>query len=357
MSLAVRRRNPGFPRGPGGLLGGVRNAARLGLFSRFRQRNSRSFTNQKRSKQTRSGQGVTTQHDARLIYRKRRMPRGRRRRWKRFRNKVLSVSEKDLGTQQIVFNRVLPTSFTQNLIAGQQLVTGFGLYTLRSGSSWYNDLSQIATYFNNAAMTSATGLPVDPSTKIIFQSAVLDVTVRNNSTNNNNPDSAARMEVDVYELTMKHTAEETGTTYSTLEGILSQNISQTKAIGGGATTKIDYFSRGATPFDLSYVLSRFGIKIYKKTKYQLSNGDQFTYQMRDPARHSVTFREISNQDGFNLPRLSKFVLIIGKLAPGLSIGPTGVANQYQEQLAIGITRKYVCKVENYTEDRSAYDLL
>lgn len=321
----------------------------------MRFRNGRSRTVTRNKKQSRSGQGVTTQHDARLIYRKRNMPRFRKRRWKRFRNKVLAVSEKDLGTQQVVFNRVLPTA--TNTDPTKQYVNDFGLYTLSSNNSWFNDLKQIASYLSNAATTPGTGLAVDVSSKVLFQSGILDVTIRNSSTNNGSPDSAARMEVDVYELTMRHTAEEASAVYQSLQAIFSTNFSQLKNIGGGAVGKIDYQLRGTTPFDLSYALSRFGIKIYKKTKYQLSNGDQITYQMRDPTRHSMVMREMLNQDGFNLPKVTRLVYIVGKLAPGLTVGAVGTPNVYQEGLSIGCTRKYTFKVENYSEDRTAYDAL
>lgn len=322
----------------------------------MRFRNGRSRTTTRTKKQTRSGVGVTTQHDARLIYRKRNMPRFRKRRWKRFRNKVLAVSEKDLGTQQVVFNRVLPSAV--NVDPTKQYVQDFALYSLQSSSnSFFNDLKQISSYLASAADTAGTGLAIDPSTKIIFQSGILDVTIRNTSTNNGAPDSQARMEVDVYELTMRHSAEEVGAAYNSLQAVLGTNISQTKNIGGGAVGKIDYTLRGTTPFDLSYALSRFGLKIYKKTKYQLSNGDQVTYQMRDPVRHSVVFREMQNQDGCNYPKLTKFVLVIGKIAPGIVIGGLGTPNVFQENLTIGCTRKYTFKVENYTEDRTAYDNL
>lgn len=319
-----------------------------------RQGIARSMSLQMRRyrKRPTTGIGVTEQHDSRLIYKKKSMPRGKKKKWKAFRNKVLAVSEKDLGTQQIVFNKVLTGT---NTTSGNQCLVTFGLYTLKSSQTHYNDLQRISNYVGAAVSTVATGLSVDPSTKIMFQSAVLDITIRNASTNNGAPDSAARMEVDVYELTMSHTAEETGSTYDTIEAVFNENPAQCRPIGGSGT-EISYALRGVTPFENSYVLSRFGIRISRKTKYQISNGDQVTYQMRDPRRHSMSFREMNNQDGFNKPNLTRLIYIVGRVAPGLTVGAIGTPGVYQEVLSVGLTRKYSFKVENWSEDRTAYEV-
>lgn len=334
-------------------------ASRLGslVSSRLlaRQRRGRSFTIGRNRRGTTSGIGVTTQHDARTVYVKRRMPRSRRRRWRSFVNRVNAVSEKDLGTQQVVFNRIIQPQNTNPL---QQCLQDLSLYSLKSGSfSYHNDLNQIAQYLSTAADTPSTGLQIEPSTKILFQSAVLDITIRNTCLNNGVLDTSIRMEVDVYECYCNHPAEETGATYTNFIGLFQTNIANTKTLGGGAVSKIDIFNRGCTPFDTSYSLSRFGIKILKKTKYQISGGDQITYQMRDPRRYSIPFREMQNQDGCILPRRTKFILIVARAAPGTVVGPVGTPNVIQETLSIGCTRKYTFKVENYSEDRVAYDTL
>lgn len=339
------------PGGPSMLYYAFRNRNRSARSARFAL--SRSRTNTRTKNRQTSGLGVTTQHDARLIYRKRRMPRRMRKRWKRFRNKVLAVSEKDLGTQQVVISGATGSSNTTD---GRQVTFECSLYGLKSSSEVHNDLTRLTSYLpGSSGDTPAAGLALDPSSKIMFQSAVLDITIRNASTYYNGStysgDSAARMEVDVYEITMNHTAEETGTAYATLSSLFAQNNTQCRPLGGSGV-ELDIYLRGVTPFELSYVLSRFNLKIWKKTKYQLSNGDQVTYQMRDPRRHSYNLRELSNQDGFNLPKLSKFVFIIGKLAPGLTVG--SAANTYQEVLNVGCTRKYNFKIENYSEDRTIY---
>jgi len=336
-----RFRRPGF---------GAMSTNRISTAAR--QRGGRSYTMNKRRRNRKTvGVGVTEQHDARVIYRRKSMPSRRRRGWKKFRGKVLAVSEKDLGTQQVVFNKTLTTTNTNS---GRHLIEDYALYPLQSTITHFSDINNISGFVAGAATTVATGLAVSPSSKLIFKSGILDLTFRNASTNNGLLDSAARMELDVYEIQVRHTAEETGAVYADLIGILAQNSTQTDPIGGGATTEITYQLRGTTPFDLSYALSRFGIRINSKTKYQISNGDQVTYQVRDPARHVLTQREAQSQDGFNKPGWTRCILAIGKIAPGLTVGALGTPGVYQEVLVTGITRKYTFKVENWSEDRSAY---
>lgn len=343
----ARSRNR-FYRG-GNVIGPLRRSSRL------RQRAARSYTTGiRRKNKVSTGQGVTTQHDARLIYRKKNMPRRKKSAWRKFRSKVLAVAEKDLGTQTAVFNKLLSVS---NIQGARQVTVSFALYGLRSdgagGSTHYNDLKAIATVANGADQSANAGLTLDPTTKFLFQSAVLDVTIRNRSTENNVPAYLARMEVDVYECMVGTTTEETGATYKDFETLLAQNPQQTRGIGG-TTSECEFNRRGCTPWDMTYALSRFRIKILRKTKYQIANGDQVTYQVRDPGRHVFQNKYISGADGFNHPGLTRVIFIVGKLSPGLTIGDIGTPGVYQERLDVGITRKYMYKIENYTEDRSYY---
>lgn len=323
----------------------------MGTARGIAQRAARSFTMNRRRKQTSSGQGVTTQHDSRLIYRKTRMPAYRRRGLKKFYNKVNWAQEKDLGTQQYLINQL--SSFG-NSTFGNQCTADLALYSFTSTTNRFNDMSSVSGSIAGAVTTPGTGLSVDPSAKVIFQSAILDVTIRNSSTLGGLANSAAKLEVDIYEISFGQELMESGAAYSALRGagqVWAQNASQTFSIGGGGT-EILWDKRAVTPFDFSYVLSRFKGKIWRKTKYQLSNGEQITYQMRDPKRRVCTFRELSTQNGMAKPGWTKFLWIVARMAPGLTVGP-GVS-EYQEVMDIGSTRKYVFKIENYTEDRTQY---
>lgn len=323
-----------------------------GIRTRARQRASRSFTQSKRRRKIQSGQGVTDHFDARTIYQKRSMPRRKRKSWQKFRSKVKAVAEKDLGTQQVVFNRLSSLYTNTN---GRHIFGDMALYPLASSDFHFNDLKNIGDVIANATGSVTTGLGVGSSSKVLFQSGVLDVTFRNASTrfdgSANVYSSECKLEVDVYEISMRHVGEDATTAYNNLRGLFDTNPNETLPIGGTGV-EIDRSLRGVTPFDFSYTLSRYGIKIWKKTKYQLSNNDTFTYQVRDPRRHTCTLNDLRNQAGFNKPGWTRCLLIIAKLAPGLVLG-TGTG-QYSTNLEIGITRKYTFKVENWSEDRTYY---
>nr|QTE03342.1 MAG: capsid protein [Cygnus columbianus CRESS-DNA-virus sp.] len=323
--------------------------------TRFNMGRSKTMT-RTRSRQGTSGIGVTTQHDERLIYRKRPMRGRKKRNWKRFTNKVHAVSEKDLGSQTAVFN---VGAVQTNTSATQQIRTSFALYGMNSSVSFWNDMDTIGASLPTGAgaVTGAQGLLTSPSTKVIFKSGVLDLTIRNASTvavsaGVTSFASEARMEVDVYECTIRRGDEE-GVAYGTILDMLAQNTVRTDATGG-AGTEVDIALRGVTPFDCTYSLANFGITILSKRKYQISNGDQVTYQIRDPRRHVMPVRELTSTEGPNKKGLTRCLIVIGKLAPGLPIGTSATPGNYQEILTYGITRKYLYKVENYSEDRTNY---
>lgn len=344
--VSIRSRGS-FPGGGGpGRRIGAQRAARSRLFSR-----TRVYRNSKRGT---SGAGVTTQHDARRIYVKRRMPRFKRKRWSMFKKKVQAVSEKSLGSRTVVFNKSIQWS---NTTSGNQVLGALYLYGQRgSTGNAAQDLYLISTYENTGDQTALAGETVANSSKFMFQSAVLDITFKNNSTYTAagpvvQSASEAKLEVDVYECSVRRTTEETSNTLTDFLQLLADNASRTDPIGG-AGTEIASTLRGVTPFDLTYAMSRWGVKIWKKTKYTIPNNDTFTYQVRDPRRRVAEYRDLQNADGFNRPGWTRVVFFTAKLVPDLSVG--AAVGTYQENLITGVTRKYFYKIEGMSEDRTRY---
>lgn len=327
-----------------------RNRRRLGL-SR-----STTITQQRRRRSGTSGQGVTVQHDARMIYRKRSMPRRKRLRWKRFKNKVNAIAEKDLGSRTLVFNKTIAFS---NNVSGYSACGSVMLYSQRSGvDSIYNDLNNISALENVAANpTSAAGETIQSSTKFLFQSGIMDITIKNASGISDgtvyNADYRGKMEIDIYEIAVRTDATDGVNTYGNLEAMLAENVNQVQKIGG-AGTALEYNQRGVTPWDCNYSLSRFGIKIMSKKKYFVSNQETITYQVRDPKRRVCMQKDMQNENGFNRPGWSKIIYMVGKLVPGLSLGPVATPTNWQESMTVGITRKYLYKIEGINEDRNRY---
>lgn len=351
-SRALRPFTPGY--GVGRLAQSFR---RLAVFSRNRMGGSRSRTLTRTRGGALSGIGVTTQRDSRHVYSKRRMPRFKRNRWKSFTRKVHAVAEKDMGSRTVVRNLQY---LGANNTPGNHVVLSAYLYPQRGTAGILaDDLNIIGGLENTGDQTAAAGETVAASSKILFQSGIMDITIKNDSAFRDSlnaailiPDSRLKMEVDVYEISVRPHTEETGTTFVALEGLLGDNATQTTSIGGGGL-ELNYLQRGVTPWDLTYTLSRWGVKIWKKTKYMIPNGDCITYQVRDPKRRVATYREIGQADGFNRTGWTRCVLMIAKTVPGTWVIGTGV-NEVTERLLVGCTKKYFYKIEGMSEDRTRY---
>lgn len=328
--------------------------------ARWRQRQQRSSrVNLRRgmrmsqAPRVRSGQGVTVQHDARRIYSRGRMPRRKKRIWRRFTRKVHAVSESDLGSRTVVFSKSISNV---NSTDGSQSIQHIALYPGKSSTNHLNDLANISSYENTGNPTAAAGGTVSDTTKFIFKSAVLDLTFRNVSTIRasgvDTLDSDLKMEVDVYEIISSKEWSDSSGYYSTLGDAFGAKGNTIVPIIGNSGTSVDLGLRGVTPWDLPAALSYFRLRIIKKTKYFVNNGDTFTYQVRDPKRHVFMQERMELMAGANVPRASRHLLVVTKLIPGFTLGTTD--GTYKESIQIGVTRKYFYKIEGFNEDRDKY---
>lgn len=315
----------------------------------FRKR----FKAASRRKPITSGVGVTTQHDVSSVYRRRRMPKRKRVRWKRFVQKVHAVSERELGTRTVVFNdRVTVTEDGQGPApAGdnRQICMTFALYPQETSKNWLNDLRQISVLENTGNPTSAAGITVNDTTKIMFQSGILDLTVRNISANNEGLTAPA--EVDIYEIMVSQSTEDAGVGANSLSDVFAYAQTDTLNIGG-AGAALEMRSRGATPFDFPNAISRFGIKVLSKKKYFLQYNATFTYQIRDPKRHTTTIAKIGQDEGLNKPKWTRYLYLIAKPVPGFPVG--NAAADFKISIVAGVTRKYMYKIEGANDDRDRY---
>lgn len=313
---------------------------------------SRSYTRTTQGRRTNSVGGVTQQHDMRRVYTKKRMPNYKKKPWKRFVKKVHAVAEKDLGSRTVLFSDSITIG---NNTPGSHCCLTLGLYGLQSSQSWLNDLAQISALENVGNPTATAGDTTYNTTKYLFQSGVLDITIRNSTwlteQTSTTFNSAATMELDVYEIVASKDFIQSGGNFGSLSTALNEGFSITSDIGG-ASTGISIQSRGATPFECSAGLGRFGIKVMKKTKYFVPGGGTITHQIRDPKRHVMMQRDMSIEQGANKPYLTKFVYLIGKVIPGFTLGTS--TGTYQERIEVGCTRKYLYKIEGINEDRDRY---
>ncbi len=315
----------------------------------------RFFSSGTNRRQMRSGQGVTFEHDKTGIYRRKRMPRKKRKRWVRKIRLNNAIDQIKLGTNTVLFNK---SQAFGNSTAGDHGLTWAALYGGKSSNTVLSDLAKMATLDNNGDPTSAAGTSKYKSTKVFFKSAVLDMTIRNISSAGNETSTPADvpLEVDIYEMSSKRkfVENDSGTTltqWNNIPELYSEALSETNVIGTTGT-KVALTSRGATPWDNTFALSRYGLKIHKKTKYRIGRGNSITYQFRDPKNRTMSLGAMEEIAGCNKPGWTHHILIIFKSVPGFSVG-TG-ENDIQERIQIGYTRKYTYKVEGATDDRSEY---
>lgn len=229
---------------------------KLGIALRNRYASSRSRTNTKRRGQSDYG-NITFQRDEAVMYRRRRAPRRLRRRMRRFAKRVEKVIMGDLGQQTAVINHsiapgvITPTSFSDAQSIGQVL-----LYTATSSGSTTDNYFEAGDMNYINALVSGGGL----SSKVMFKSAVLDISFTNTYT--------GPIIVNIYEVVARTDAEFLATT-AWQEGL-------TRSKGLVVNTSL----YGVTPFDAPY----FGTYwlITKKRRIFLDSNKTYTFMIRYP---------------------------------------------------------------------------
>lgn len=269
---------------------------------------------------------TTTQKDYATQYRKKNMPRRKKVQWKKFSAKVKAVNLKMKGLKTVLFNEATTsvTTFPQNFI-GIHLYGSRGTAAPAANTIGAGDLARI--FANDPTVIQSTG-PLNPKIgKLIFGSAVLDITLRNVG----DVDS----EVDVY--FCYHRKDVVSANVDANFGTGSGSLQQPIATGN---TTLDLYQRGVTPFDCSTSLSESGLNIMKKQKFFLRQGQTTFIQHRDASNHVVEWNKIK-QTGYAIRKLTYTVLIVHKPVTG---------SAFASNMAIGVTRKY-----SYIEDVNGID--
>lgn len=271
------------------------------------------------TKSQKSSSGVTDQYDKKTIYRKRRMPRKMRKRWSRKKRNFDSMLIKKLATKTIVLNGTIGAAWA----GPSQRNNVIHIYgkngTERAGSELgTDDVYRICT---NDPQSD------DQIEKVIFDSALIDFTVANTG--------ATNLEFDVYEMysgkLRNHITPNWGSDQGTAQ-------IQTPVIGGGGVS-LNLDARGVTPFEFP-LMSRYGWRITKKTKFLLSPGKAFTYQYRDNRNRWVKgtdiFRNAAGTDMCLYGGTRTFLFLAKNVV--------GTDNESQNAYTVGTTRVYRYKV-------------
>lgn len=232
---------------------------------------------------------VTSQHDVKTTYRKKRMPKYKRKRWVKFIKKVQAVEESNSGLQKVVFNDG-GEYVTQNTVGGgpaigkrQQAVFGTLMYSgngTPDGSLWgVQDIQRVINRGPPSSQYAGSAQPVVNTTKYKFTSAVMDYTITSNASN------VCALEVEVYQVRFRR-GWNNNTGSNTLSGIIDHFNDKEEVLGNsGISPKAFIYLRGVTPFECGNALGSMGVTIVSKTKYYLAPGNSINLQMRDPKSH------------------------------------------------------------------------
>jgi len=285
----------------------------------------RSYQTVKRYFKSPTQNTVTSQYDTKQQYRRKRMPRRKRKQWKSFSRKVNSVITKSLGTKTRLFNSTTEINIDA-ADTGQNYCSAF-LYS-KSG---------FATTIKQAGIKDIyeciKGISADDNFTVRFETGILDLTCRNTSST-----VGADLEIDLYVVTMNKKVNYNG---NNLEEMIVAAEQETSTLPN-PITGLTLANRGATLFDLPCLMKLSGMKILSKRKYFLPKGNTFTYQYRDPSNHYIPAMQIREGltnaqidtlgSGFVYPKLTKGIILVAKKI----VGSTGL----QAQLQVGVTRKY-----------------
>lgn len=221
---------------------------------------------------------TTSQHEYATVYRKKRMPAGKRKAWKRFVRKSNAVIMKNAPLQTYVYSE-------GNHIYAAANQTGFyycGLYGLNgpgrvlgtATTSGTGALNQMITLFTNFFAT-----PVGHS--INLESACMDLTLRNLL--------ASTAIVEMYYIYPKRDIDdaELGVLKQTVEGMYIESFSATETIPGpGGVTAL---TLGTTPFNAPFFARHF--QVYRKLRVQLGANEIFSTQMRNPRNYRLSYSD------------------------------------------------------------------
>jgi len=278
--------------------------------------------------------GVTSQYDKVTQYSRKSMPRAKKRRWRKFVQKVQAVNDKTLGTRTVVFNETLSVVATAGL-QGYGAAALYGFCGNTDGQNvGFRDIYRICNK-DSAVMTPSTD--GRNASKVTFMSGIIDFTFRNNGSH--------PLEVDLYEINVMtdHTGKPNfGTT-------ITESEDGTNDIPG-ATTSLRLLYRGVTLFDLPNAISKDKWKIYKKKKFFLPVGNTATHQHRDPRNHIFNATDINILEGdrsYARRKMTQLYVFVAKNIIG--------TDSESVNLQVGVTRKYSYCINEASKALDSYN--
>lgn len=250
---------------------------------------------------------ITTQHDVSNRYRRKPMPRYRRKKWKKFTNQVKHVMMQmnALSTYTIDFIN------NETWAVDKQVIFGFMLGGTQATNN--DELFQIFRQAYSSAITTST---VDDY-KLFVKSLCLDVQLTNTGT--------AGCIVDVYTVIARSSdtvAETIGTQYLRL-------YAEQNSGAGGVGTTVDANSPASTPFNNGPWLQKW--KILSKKEISLGVGSVTTMQLRNAANRILQGKTIESNPSY-IPGYTRAFLFqvrgVGTSVPNLAAGQITASRQF-----------------------------
>lgn len=288
------------------------------------------------------GTGVTSQHDSRTIYRKKRMPRKKKQKWLKFSRKVQAVEEKSKATRSVVFNHQRTLDNSGSLTS--QVSDFIPLYSCKSvstGSAADNDIYSDMNRIVSAEFSTSRSVR-----RLHIMAGILDVTIAAQTS------VTTPTEMDLYYVIFRKDVY-----HGSWGAFLTEMQSHMPAASGGQT---NFGQIGVTPFEFPTFCS--AVRIIKKEKIVVTPGQIVTRQWRDPKNrnlYSKDFRHLNqsflattpilDQDMFAQRNWTKGFFIVAKGTP-----TTGSSSR-PVKLEVGFTRTYHYKVYEYSADATSYN--
>lgn len=323
--------------------------------ARYAQRQAYSYIkSQSNTKTRRSGArdygGTTTQHDQKTIYRAKKMPYRKKKKWRTFVKKVKAVEISDRAKQTILIN----TLTTVDAPAANQAWMETHLYPVNGNIAGCRDMDIIAedvNIYSSAVLignisSSTVGMeaPVltrnnreDTRKELLMSSGTLDVTYTNTGD--------FGIELDMYSIVYPRQSQGSNGSFLAAvndNGTYVSPISVLSAADIVNTAGIAIANRGVTLFDVPYGMSRTGAKIMKKEKFFISPGNSITKNIRDPKNHN--FRRTTPDTVFQYKNLTQTLVVCIK-----NISTTGTASLAQKS-----TRSYKYTYEGQATPYNRY---
>lgn len=306
-------------------------------------------TRKRRFRGKKTGTQMTYQKDSVVAYqyRKKKTPPGKLRLYRTIRN----VTDRKLGSRTVMFYK---RTGILNASSLAQIVFDVGLYTCRSTTApEKNDLARIFSLENIGDQTALQGDTVDDTSNFIFLNGHLDFRIKNTSyTISDGVKEDAFQYIDIYEMVSSKTWE--GATEVSPTGCFQTADTDTRAIDDLSANSMAITLKNVTPWDLPQAFTNYGIKILKKTSYCVEGGHEISYALHDSKRRVFNKNYIINKNRSNMPRVTKWLMIIARAGPNQTLGATNPTDLRQE-IQFEVIRRYNYRIEGIHEKRDFYE--